>query len=150
MRAILSLTDWLWASSWYRSSLCTARSMGCGSARKKRHTRICYKPLFRCCAACSFSELPTAYAVGFILTPLRGYRNKQLHGSAILFSDVRRCRSLEIEFQRYLHEPRSCRAHHLSERGAVDIPIDGRGSIELGMIEDVERLHAKFQRLRFG
>jgi len=57
---------------------------------------------------------------------------------------------LEKEFNAQLNEARRIGIHDLPKRGAADIAVDGLGSEELGMIEDVEPLHSKLKRFRFS
>lgn len=59
-------------------------------------------------------------------------------------------RELEKEFGSQLKEPgRGC-IHHLREGGTADIAIDGLRAEKLGMVEDVEALKPKLNRLRFA
>jgi hypothetical protein len=58
--------------------------------------------------------------------------------------------SLEDKFCAQLHEARRIGADDLAEVGAADVAVDGLRPEKLGMIENVETLDPKLQRLRFG
>src|SRR5580692_7287507 len=56
---------------------------------------------------------------------------------------------LKGQLQGKLQHPWRSRIHHLPKRASIDVPIHRRWTIKLGMIEDVERLHAELQCLGF-
>jgi hypothetical protein len=57
---------------------------------------------------------------------------------------------LENELGGGLHQAGRGGGYYLSEGRAVDIAIDGRGAIELSVVEGVETLEAELQRFRFA
>lgn len=52
---------------------------------------------------------------------------------------------LEGEFGNQLNQPGSSGAHYLPEVGAADVAGDGRGAVELRVVEDIEGFHAFFR-----
>src|SRR5271165_1995384 len=61
-----------------------------------------------------------------------------------------KCRTLEYELYRGLHQTRCCCADHLPEGRAIDIAVHGCRSVELRVVEGVESLETELKRLGFG
>src|ERR1700722_2861770 len=57
---------------------------------------------------------------------------------------------LKVELQRSLQNTRRCRVDGVAEGRATNVPVDCGGAVELGVVEDVENLHAEDQGLRFS